>query len=408
MQKLETVLENYGIKGQIVAVHDGPLVRQIEFRPEAGTKIKNILAVLDDVARETGVSSLRVEPMESSGNIGFEFPAEEMKTVDFASVLETSEFKSAKGALPLCLGVDIRGNPIVADLAKMPHLLVAGTTGSGKSVGLNTFILSLMKKLKPADLKFVLIDPKRIEFSIYNKLKYLLLPVVTEMSQASAVLEYLVEEMERRYALFEESMTKNISGYNEEVGHLPYIVCVIDEFADLIAYDKSVEKSIQRLAQKARAAGIHIILATQRPSVDVVTGVLKANFPTRLSYKVASSADSRTILDAAGAEKLLGRGDALFLSSTGDLKRIHGAYMPDKEIAETLEPWRGEVKALKLPEKAVPQKEEKASASAKKGKGFFRRIWDFWTSLRQKDKKMIIAVVMYVVNMFVGNSKKRR
>ncbi len=407
MQNLEKVLETYGIKGKVIGVHDGPRVRQIEFQPDAGTKIKNIAAVLDDVAREVGVPSLRVEPIEESRNIGFEVPAEEMKTVDFDSVLETKDFNAAKGYLPLCLGVDIRGVPVIADLAKMPHLLVAGTTGSGKSVGLNTFILSLIKKLKPADLKFVLIDPKRIEFSVYNKLKYLLLPVVTEMSQASAVLEYLVGEMERRYSLFEESMTKNISAYNEEAGHLPYIVCVIDEFADLIAYDKSVEKSIQRLAQKARAAGIHIILATQRPSVDVVTGVLKANFPTRLSYKVASSADSRTILDVAGAEKLLGRGDALFLSSTGDLKRVHGAYMPDEEIAALLEPWRGEVKAPKLPEKNLPQKETVA-VSGKKEKGIFRRIWDFWVSLRQKDKKVIIAAVMYFVNLVVGSNKKRR
>lgn len=407
MQKLEKVLETYGVKGKIAAIHEGPLVRQIEFQPETGTKIKSITAVLDDVAREIGVSSLRVEPIEGSSNIGFEVPADEMKTVDFASVLEKDEFKSAKGALPLCLGVDIRGVPVIADLAKMPHLLVAGTTGSGKSVGLNTFILSLIKKRKPADLKFVLIDPKRIEFSIYNHLKYLLLPVVTEMSQASSVLAYLVEEMERRYSLFEESMTKNIAEYNEEAGHLPYIVCVVDEFADLMAYDKSVDKSIQRLAQKARAAGIHIILATQRPSVDVVTGVLKANFPTRLSYKVASSADSRTILDVSGAEKLLGRGDALFLSATGDLKRVHGAYMPDKEIAEMLEPWRGEVKAPKLPEKNLPQKEN-VSVSEKKGKGFFRTIWDFWVSLRQKDKKVIVAAIMYFINLVVGSRKKRR
>lgn len=403
MNQMEEILKYYGVEGQIVRTTEGPLVKLVEFRPKPGTKLKNITASLEDIARELGAPSLRVDSIEENGTIGFELPTETPQTVDFENLLQSSEFISTKGKLPLILGVDITGAPVIADLAKMPHLLVAGTTGSGKSVGLNTFILSLMAKKKPADLKFVLIDPKRIEFSIYNKQKYMLAPVVTETSEASAALAFLVEEMERRYSLFEENLVKNISDYNENSGHLPYIVCVIDEFADLMASDKQAGNYIQRLAQKARAAGIHIILATQRPSVDVVTGVLKANFPTRLSYKTAGSADSRTILDASGAEKLLGRGDALFLEADGNLKRIHGAYMPDDKIAAFLEPFRGEVKPLPAGEKQ-PQTEP----AGKPQKGWFRRAWDFWTSLRQKDKKAIINAAVFAAGFISGKKSKRK
>lgn len=406
MESLTDVLRHYGIVGEVTAVHEGPLVKQIEFLPEAGTKLKTVSASLPDIARELKVSSLRVEPVEGANTLGFEIPADEFKTVDFAALLASPDFENAKGALPLCLGVDITGRSVIADLAKMPHLLIGGTTGSGKSVGLNTFILSLIAKKLPSILKLVLIDPKRIEFAVYNNQKYMYCPVVTDNAEAAAVLAQLVTEMERRYDELAADMVKNIAEYNERGGKMPYIVCVIDEFADLMAVDKSVGLSVQRLAQKARACGIHLILATQRPSVDVVTGVLKANFPTRLAYKVAGAADSRTILDTGGAENLIGRGDALFLSADGMLKRIHGAYMPDEEIAAMLEPFRAEVKPLKLA--VSEEKKETKPAAGKSKSGFWRWLLDFWSSLRQREKKTIIAGLAYVVNLFIGSVKKKK
>lgn len=407
MQNIEEILKHYGIKGKTTAVNNGPLITQIEFKPEPGTKIKNITAALDDIARELGTPSLRIEAVEENGTIGFELPSENIKTVDFHTLLASSEFKNARGVLPLILGVDIKGKPVIADLAKMPHLLVAGTTGSGKSVGLNTFILSLIARKKTADLKFILIDPKRIEFSVYNNQKYMLAPVVTEMAQASAALAYLVDEMEKRYALFEENLVKNISEYNERAGHLPYIVCVIDEFADLVSSDKNADNYVRRLAQKARAAGIHIILATQRPSVDVVTGVLKANFPTRLAYKTAGATDSRTIIDAPGAEKLIGRGDALFLDANGELKRIHGAYMPDNEISALLEPYRGTVKPLPVQQLGIRVAKQTSAGKTAQTPGFWRRLWNFWTSLRQKDKKVIINGFMFLFGYLSSSRRKK-
>lgn len=409
MSDLQEILEQYSIFGEVVKETTGPLLKQIEFAPQAGTKLKNILAVEKDIARQMGVTSLRIEPIEGRNCLAFQVPAEEMKTVDFAAILDDDSLWQGKGELPICLGVNVVGEPMFADLAKMPHLLVAGTTGSGKSVGLNTFILSLMRAKKPADVKFVMIDPKRIEFGMYNNNKYMFCPVVTETKEAAAVLSYLVDEMEMRYNLLEENMCKNIKDYNEQYGKIPYIVCVIDEFADLMAADKSVGEYIIRLAQKARAAGIHVMLATQRPSVDVVTGLMKANFPTRLAYKVASNVDSRTILDTVGAEDLIGRGDALFLASNGELKRVHGAYMPDKQIEEFLSPLRAEVKPLKLRGAEIAAKEtssaeDKAAGRAPKKKSIFRRMWDFWGSLRQKDKKLIYNAIFGLWALLTGKS----
>ncbi len=406
MQDWENVLAHYNIKGRITGIKNGPLVQRIEFEPEAGTKLKNIAAALDDIARELGLSSLRAETIEGSSLIGFEVPQKEPQTIDFAALLNAD---APQGRLPICLGCDVIGNPVWTDLSKLPHLLVAGTTGSGKSVGLNTFILSLIKYKKPNEVKFILIDPKRIEFSIYNNQKYMFCPVVTDNQKAADTLEFLVAEMERRYALFEQSMAKNIEAYNEDNQPLPYLVCVIDEFADLMAADKKTAKAVQMLAQKARACGIHLLLATQRPSVDVVTGVLKANFPSRLAYKVASAADSRTILDSGGAEKLIGRGDALFLQANGELRRVHGAYVSDAQIAAMLEPYRAKVAPLPLKNTAEKaQIDEKSQAKTANRKSWLRRIWDFWASLRQKDKRLIINGIFYLFGVISGRSTKRK
>ena len=416
MKNFEEILSHYGFSGEVVGIHDGPLLKQIEFLPVAGSKVKNIEAVLDDVARELGVSSVRVEMIEGTNHLGFEVPQDEFKTVDFYEMMNNAG--RVKGELPICLGADILGRPVFADLAKMPHLLVGGTTGSGKSVGLNTFILSLMMTKKSNELKFIMVDPKRIEFSVYNNQKYMGYPVITESAEAVQAIAALVDEMERRYGLLEKSFTKNIKDYNEQTEDrlLPYIVCVIDEFADLMASDKKVEKDIQRLAQKARACGIHLILATQRPSVDVVTGVLKANFPTRLAYKVASQADSRTILDGAGAEKLIGRGDALFLAGDGKLQRIHGAYLPDSEIKKIVDEYRGDVKAVitlkKVEETSVIIKTSGKATSDKKKEGWFSRCWRWWCNLGVRQRKVIINGVIYLFSMVVGgqskNSTKKR
>ena len=406
---LTQTLSHYGIKGAVRQTFQGPLLDIIEFEPEVGTKFKNIAAVLPDAARELGVASLRAESIEGTKNLGFEFPRTQPETVDFVKLLNSEAFGQAKGALPICLGVDIRGVPQFADLAKMPHLLVAGTTGSGKSVGLNSFVLSLIARKTPQELKLVMIDPKRIEFATYNNQKYMLMPVVTETADAVEALQSLVDEMERRYGWFDESLTKNIADYNlsGEGKKLPYLVCVIDEFADLMAADKKVSALVQRLAQKARAAGIHLIMATQRPSVDVVTGVLKANFPTRLAYKVASSADSRTILDATGAEDLIGRGDALFLAGDGRLKRVHGAYATDEQIAELLKPYRAEVKPLK---KKAEDKTGRTGAveniPVKKN-----CVFEFWCSLKSGERKTIISWVLSMlkwgIKTFFGKGKRR-
>ena len=404
MNDFEAVLSHYNIKGNVVGINEGPLLQQIEFLPEAGSKIKNIEAVIDDVARELGVDSVRVDYIEGTRHLGFEIPQDEFKTVDFNEIINKSE--QVKGDLPICMGADILGNPVFADLAKMPHLLVGGTTGSGKSVGLNTFILSLMKFKKSNELKFIMVDPKRIEFSVYNNQKYMGYPVITETSEAISVIASLVDEMERRYGLLEKSFTKNIKDYNAQVSDqiLPYIVCVIDEFADLMATDKQVEKNIQRLAQKARACGIHLILATQRPSVDVVTGVLKANFPTRLAYKVASGADSRTILDCGGAEKLIGRGDALFLASDGKLQRIHGAYLPDIEIKQIVDEFRGNVKKIIEPKNHIEQEKDKNKQIVEKKKeGWFSRLWKWWCNLGVRQRKVIINGIIYLFNLFLGS-----
>ncbi|MBR2137392.1 MAG: DUF87 domain-containing protein [Alphaproteobacteria bacterium] len=416
--KLPDVLAHFGIEGNLGKIFEGPLITEVEFQLSHGAKFSNVTKSIKDIARELGVSGIRVSEIPNSTYICFEIPQPKAQTIPFQSVTQSPEFVNATYALPICIGVNMRGLPIMRDLSKMPHLLVAGTTGSGKSVGLNSFILSLIHKLKPENLKFVLIDPKRIEFSMYNNQKYMLRPVITDMGTASQCLVDLCREMNDRYEKFEKTMVRNISEYHEKGYNLPYIVCVIDEFADLIMFDKTVEKQVLMLAQKARAAGIHLVIATQRPSVDVITGTIKANLPTRLSYKVASPADSMTILNTTGAEDLLGRGDSLLLEENGTLTRVLGAYMPNEEIMQTLEPYRC---AIKEPTQSVEVHSSNSNVVINQTTinhttvakpGLFARFADWWQRLGKRNQNKIInwlfAFVVYVIHQMSGSGSSRR
>jgi len=344
---LEKKLLDYRVEGQVVAVQPGPVVVQFEFEPAPGTKVNRIIALQDDLARSMSAVSVRVAGNVPGKNvIGIEIPNEEREMVLMHDVLASTAFADKKKKLPLALGVDIAGQPVVTDLAKMPHLLVAGTTGSGKSVSINTMICSLLMTFPPEDLRMIMVDPKMLELSMYDDIPHLLVPVVTSPHKAAKALAWAVFEMERRYKLMSEARVRNLEGYNKaaeadksgEMERLPYIVIVIDELADLMMVaGKEVEQAICRIAQKARAAGLHLILATQRPSVDVITGLIKANLPSRLSFQVSSKIDSRTILDQMGAEQLLGQGDSLFLSGGRDLIRVHGAFVSDGEVIGLVE-----------------------------------------------------------------------
>ncbi len=401
--RLSNILSVFGIKGKLGQITEGPMLIQAQYQLAPGTLFSSVKKLERDIGRELGISSIRIVEVPNSTMICFEIPSPTKQTVAFSPLLYTADFIKAASPLPICLGVDMAGNPIMKDLSKMPHLLVAGTTGSGKSVGLNSFIISLMHKKSPQELKFVLIDPKRIEFSIYNNQQYMLRPVITDMNIASICLSQLVEEMNNRYNLFEQQTSRNISEYNAKASEkLPYIVCVIDEFADLIMFDKSVEKQVQILAQKSRAAGIHLIIATQRPSVDVITGSLKANLPTRLSYKVASPADSMTILNTTGAENLLGKGDSLFLEENGTLTRILGAFITDEEIENTLAPYRCQItKAASANQlKQANTKEQTRSTSKESAfsiffSAMFPTLIKMLKSLTIRDWKKIFTLLMF-------------
>ena len=397
MAELIEVLSHYNVFGEIAETIQGPLITQIKFKPQAGTKLKNITSSIEDIAREAGLKGLRVSNVCEDNCIGFEVPNETLETVPLNNILNSAEFKSQNGALPINLGVKIDGTPLFADLAKMPHLLVAGATGSGKSVGLNAFIVSLIKAKRSHELKFVLIDPKRIEFSVYNNQEYMYMPVITDNNKAALALKHLVEEMNNRYTLFETSKTKNIAEYNQKNKKIPYIVAIVDEFSDLVLTNKSVETYIQLLAQKARAAGIHLILSTQRPSIDVVTGSVKANFPSRLAFKTASGVDSKTILDTTGAEDLLGRGDGLYLAGSGELTRIHGAYISTEEIEAILEPYKAEVKEILKGEKE--QTNNKKEEKPKKKKTFFLIAWivALWKYLGKREQKKLIKMIFDII-----------
>ncbi|MCM1324528.1 MAG: DNA translocase FtsK 4TM domain-containing protein [Acetobacter sp.] len=371
-RKLEAVLEEFGVRGQIVKIRPGPVVTLFELEPAQGTKNSRVISLADDIARSMSAISVRIAVVPGSNTIGIEIPNTKRETVWLRDLLEDVNFTDSKNALNVVLGKDIGGKNVYADLAKMPHLLVAGTTGSGKSVGVNAMILSLLYRMSPEECKFILIDPKMLEFSMYNGIPHLLTPVITDPAKAVLGLKWAVREMEERYRAMACLSVRNINGYNlklkelrdkgekpmrtiqvgfdPETGKpkyeqqmldttpLPYIVVVVDEMADLmLVAGKEVEAAIQRLAQMARAAGIHLIMSTQRPSVDVITGTIKSNFPTRISFQVTSKIDSRTILGEQGAEQLLGKGDMLYMPAGLRPQRIHGGFVEDAEVEGVVE-----------------------------------------------------------------------
>ena len=352
-ERLEKSLKQYGVIGKVSEIRPGPVVTMYEFSPEPGTRINKVVNLTDDLAMSLGAMRVRIAPIPGKTVIGIEVPNEEREMVYLKEVIADDVFQQATHSLPLALGKDIDGGPVAVDLAKMPHLLVAGTTGSGKSVAVNTMILSILYSLSPEEVRLILVDPKMLELSIYEGVPHLLLPVVTNPKKASCALLWAVAEMERRYKWLSIAGVRDIGSYNksmtknkprsytddatgEEIqlpDSLARIVIVIDEFADLMmCAPKEVETSVARIAQKARAAGIHLIIATQRPSVDVITGLIKANFPSRMAFQVSSKIDSRTILDQVGAESLLGSGDMLFSDRGADLRRVHGCFVSDEEV----------------------------------------------------------------------------
>ncbi len=331
---LEKILLDFGVKGNIKKVSHGPVVTLNEFEPAAGVKVSKIINLSDDIARNTSSESARIATIPGSNTVGIELPNNSRENVYLSEILNNTDFKKRDIKLPIALGKNISGKAIVGDLFSMPHLLIAGTTGSGKSVCINTIILSLLYRHTPDKCKFILIDPKMLELSTYEGIPHLLCPVITEAKKAASVLGWVVKEMENRYRLMTKEGVRNIDGYNAK--HklpMPYIVVVVDEMSDLmLVAGKEIENYIQKLSQMARAAGIHIIMATQRPSVDVITGTIKANFPTRISFQVTSKIDSRTILGEQGAEQLLGKGDMLYMSSANRIVRIHAPFVSDNEI----------------------------------------------------------------------------
>jgi len=370
-RKLETVLRNFRVRGEIMEVRPGPCVTLFELEPVPGTKSSTVINLADDIARSMSAVTARIALVPGRSVIGIELPNEQRETVYLSEILESDSYQDSKARLPLALGKNIGGEPVVVDLARMPHLLIAGTTGSGKSVGINAMILSLLYRLTPEQVRLILVDPKMLELSVYDHIPHLLTPVVTDPHKAVAALKWTVREMENRYRAMSLLGVRNIEGYNAKVAelaerqetvtrrvqvgydrekqepifedriveleHLPFIVIVVDEMADLmLVAGKEIETLIQRLAQMARAAGIHLIMATQRPSVDVITGTIKANFPTRISFMVTSKIDSRTILGESGAEQLLGQGDMLFMAAGGRISRVHGPFVSDQEVEDVV------------------------------------------------------------------------
>ncbi len=331
---LEKILLDFGVEGKIKKISNGPVVTLNEFEPAPGVKVSKIINLSEDIARNTSSESARIATIPGSSSVGIELPKSFRENVYLSEIISSNDFSNKNIKLPIALGKNISGLPITGDLSSMPHLLIAGTTGSGKSVCINTIILSLLYRHPPEKCKFILIDPKMLELSTYEGIPHLICPVITEAKRAASVLGWVVKEMESRYRLMTRVGVRNIDGYNEKHKvSMPYIVVIVDEMSDLmLVASKEIENYIQKLSQMARAAGIHIIMATQRPSVDVITGTIKANFPTRISFQVTSKIDSRTILGEQGAEQLLGKGDMLYMSSANRIVRIHAPYVSENEI----------------------------------------------------------------------------
>ena len=433
---LVKVLEDFGVKGNLVGAKVGPVITLHEFEPIAGTKASRIIGLSEDIARSMSAVSARISVISGKTSIGIELPNPKREMIFLRELMENKEYRFSEEILPMILGKDIGGDISIADLAKMPHLLIAGTTGSGKSVGLNVMILSLLFKLRPDECKFIMIDPKMLELSIYDGIPHLLSPVVTEPGKAVVALKWVVAEMEERYRMMSSFAVRNISGYNEKVekaslnneklkrkvqtGYdptngqpiieeiefepkkLPYIVVIVDEMADLmLVAGKEIEGLIQRLAQMARAAGIHIIMATQRPSVDVITGVIKANFPTRISFQVTSRIDSRTILGDSGAEQLLGKGDMIYMAGGSKTIRVHGPFCSDTEIENIV----GFIKDQHFEESSdddkvsfdVPIVSEKPESQDlfdfKDGDGSDEDLYNKAVAIVRRDKKVSISYV---------------
>ena len=338
---IEKKLEDFDVEGKVTHVHPGPVVTMFEFEPAPGVKINRVVSLADDLALALKAQSVRVSPIAGKATLGLEVPNSQRETVSLRDILSSENFKKSNSRLTLGLGKDIFGKPIIADLLKMPHLLVAGATGSGKSVSINSMVISMLYKSTPSEVKMLMIDPKLLELSAYEEIPHLISPVITTPKEAVEALKKIVIEMERRYKVLAERAARNIENYNAQIGieeQMSYIVIIIDELADLMfSVAAEVEDSIARLAQMGRAAGIHLILATQRPSVDVITGIIKANFPTRISFQVSSKVDSRTILDTHGAEQLLGKGDMLLMFPGTRIIRVHGALITEEEIKAVTE-----------------------------------------------------------------------
>ncbi|MEW6056127.1 MAG: DNA translocase FtsK 4TM domain-containing protein [Bdellovibrionota bacterium] len=403
---LETKLTDFGIDGSVVAVRPGPVITMYEFKPGPGVKISQIAALADDLSLALSAQSVRiVAPIPGKSVVGIEIPNDEREKVFLREILSTEEFQGSNQGIPLAIGKDISGAPVVADLARMPHLLIAGAPGAGKSVFINSLICSLLYKFTPNDMRLIMVDPKQLELNLYEDIPHLLLPVVDDPKKASTALKWATNEMERRYKIMAKTGVRNITGFNEKldrdgetklrevlcpqdsngmpdpnslshlldhdekgqprVDRMPFILVIIDEFADLMMVaPKDIETSVARLAQKARAAGIHLVIATQRPSVDVITGLIKANLPSRISFQVASKVDSRTILDSIGSEKLLGQGDMLFIPpGLSRLTRIHGAFVNEDEIGKLCKHWRDQAKPVYREEILLEPEESSADDS---------------------------------------------
>ena len=362
---MEKILLDFGINGKIKAINNGPVVSLYEFEPAPGVKVSKIINLSEDLARNTSSTSARVSVIPGKNTVGIEIPNETRESVSLREIISYEKFKKKDIKLPIALGKSISGMPIVGDLTSMPHLLIAGTTGSGKSVCINTIIVSLLYKLSPDLCKFILIDPKMLELSTYEGIPHLLTPVITDAKKATSALAWTVKEMNSRYKLMSKVGVRNIDGYNAKHKlKMPYIVVVVDEMSDLmLVAGKEIENYIQKLSQMARAAGIHIIMATQRPSVDVITGTIKANFPTRISFQVSSKIDSRTILGEQGAEQLLGKGDMLFMSSANRIVRIHGPFVSEQEIERIVNSIRAQGEPDYMEEITIQESTEVSSIS---------------------------------------------